>query len=381
MTVNRIIKNLTAAILLPILVCGALCAAPLPVKAQTAASASAEKTVKPDPAVPMKVTAIDFGEEGWGDGTMVESDGECLLMDTFMPDCEDALREFLLDHGYRKFAIYLSHYHADHFGNIRHLMWDDDFEITAVYLPDDEYLTSTGGDYGREVGWFRDIDSGIRELAAEKGIPLIDLSAGDSFELGKAEVEILYGPGFESDLHERSYINNNSLVARVTGGGIRFLTCGDIETDVEAELLEQGSDISADLYKMSHHGGPTSNSKEFLQAVDPSFAFFNSLMDSPYEFAADWAEGPVSDMMEIANVHSSRYNGNITYTARDGVIAVRAERNVSPQVQRFQAENGIGLCLTFQQFCDQQEPVNKEKMRRAAQEAAKAHGLLPAVYR
>ena len=376
---NRIADRWTAYVLAAVCAFGLICAPPAYAAAQTAAAASA--SAQQDPSVPLKVTAIDFGEEGWGDGTMVESDGECLLMDTFMPDCEDALKAFLLDHGYRKFAIYLSHYHADHFGNIRHLMWDDDFEITAVYLPDDAYLTSTGGEYGKEVGWFRDIDKKTRELAAEKGIPLIDLCAGKKFALGKAELEVLYGPAFESDLHERSYINNNSLVTRVTGGGIRFLTCGDIEKNVEADILEKEIDVSADLYKMSHHGGGTSNSTEFLRAVDPSFAFFNSTMDSPNAFAADWAEEPVSDMMEIANVHSSRYNGNITYTAKDGVITVRAERNVSPRVLRYKAEGGIGLCLTFQQFCDQQEPMDKEKMHLAAQQAAKAHGLMPAVYR
>lgn len=343
--------------------------------------AMAGEVQQPDPSVPLKVTAIDFGEEGWGDGTMVESAGECLLMDTFMPDCEDALKDFLRENGYRKFAIYLSHYHADHFGNIRKIMWDDDFEITAVYLPDDTYLTSTGGEYGDEVGWFRSVNKGIRELAKEQGIPLTVLRAGESFTLGEALVEVLYGPAFESELHERSYINNNSLVTRITGGGIRYLTCGDIEKDMEKRILGEGIDVSADLYKMSHHGGGTSNSVAFLQAIDPSFAFFNSLMDSPYEFAADWAENTVSNMMEIANVHSSRYNGNITYTAKDGVVTVRAERNVSPTVLTYQADRRIGFCMTYQQFNDQQDPLDKEKMRLAAERAAEKCGLIPAIYR
>ena len=104
-------------------------------------------------------------------------------------------------------------------------------------------------------------------------------------------------------------------------------------------------------------------------------------MDSPYDFAADWAEEPVSEMMEIANVHSSRYNGDITYTARDGVITVKAERNVSPKLQTYQAEDGIGFCMVFTQFNDQQEPIEKEKMRAAAVKAAGQYGLIPAVYR
>ena len=346
------------------------------------AAAGEARQPEPDPSVLLKVTAIDYGWEGWGDGTMVESGGECMLMDTFLPDCEDAIKDFLRENGYTKFAIYLSHYHGDHLGNIRKIMWDDDFEVTHIYLPDDAYMAeSTGGDYADMFGWFQSMDRGIRELAAEQKIPLTDLHAGDSFYLGNALVEILYGAAYESDLHERSYINDNSLVARITGGGIRYLTCGDIEKDVEADILEKGIDVSADLFKMSHHGGDTSNSRAFLEAVDPSFAFFNSNGDSPDEFAEGWAEEGASNMMEIANVHSSRYNGDIIYTARDGVITVRAERNVSPQILTYQAEGRIGLCMTFQQFNDQQEPIETEKMRRAAEAAAAKHGLLPAVYR
>lgn len=343
---------------------------------------TAGEVQQPDPSSPLKVTAIDYGWEGWGDGTMIESGGECLLMDTYMPDCEDTLKDFLRENGYTKFAIYLSHYHGDHLGNIRNIMWDDDFEVTHVYLPDDTYMEeSTGGDYADLFGWFQSMDRGIRELAAEQNIPLTDLHAGDSFYVGNALVEILYGAAYESDLHERSYINDNSLVARITGGGIRYLTCGDIEKDVEADILDKEIDVSADLFKMSHHGGDTSNSFAFLEAVDPSFAFFNSNGDSPDAFADGWAEISAANMMEIANVHSVRYNGSITYTARDGVITVRAERNVSPQILTYQAEGGIGFCMTFQQFNDQQDPIETEKMRSAAEAAAAEHGLIPAVYR
>ena len=316
----------------------------------------AAQTREPDPSVPLKITAIDFGEEGWGDGTMIESNGECMLMDTFMPDCEDALKEFLLDNGYTEFSLYLSHYHADHFGNMRHLMRDDRFKIKAVYLCDIEHVTPTDNDYASLLGWFRDMGYAIRDLAKEKNIPVINLDTGDVFYIGDAKVEILLGPCFESDDHNRSYLNNNSLMARVT-------------------------DLSADIFKMSHHGGETSSSPEFLQAINPSFAFFNSTDDSPNRFASGWAAEPASDMMEIANVHSTRYNGTIRYTCRDGVITVKAERNVDPQILTYQADGEIGICMEFQQFNDQQEPVKTVKMQKAAEQAIRLHGMLPAVYR
>jgi hypothetical protein len=37
--------------------------------------------------------------------------------------------------------------------------------------------------------------------------------------------------------------------------------------------------------------------------------------------------------------------------------------------------------MQFQQFNDQQEPMQTEKMQKAAEAAIRLHGLLPAVYR
>ena len=263
-----------------------------------------QQSAEPDPSIPLRITAIDFGWEGWGDGTMIESKGECMLMDTFMPDCEDTLKEFLLDNGYTEFSLYLSHFHADHFGNMRNIMWDDRFKVKAVYMPDDAYMWATDNDYADLLGWFHSMDVAIKELAVEKGIPLIILRPGDSFRVGDAKVEILYGTTYESDDHDREYLNNNSLVARVTGGGIRYLTCGDTGKEVEKKILAEGIDVSADLYKMSHHGGDTGNSYEFMAAVNPSFGFFNSTDDAPDSFAYGWVEEPVSNLMEFANVYS-----------------------------------------------------------------------------
>ena len=341
---------------------------------------AAQQSAEPDPSIPLKVTAIDFGWEGWGDGTMIESKGECMLMDTFMPDCEDTLKEFLLDNGYTEFSLYLSHFHADHFGNMRNIMWDDRFKVKAVYMPDDAYLWATDNDYADLLGWFHSMDIAIRELAVEKGIPLIVLHPGDSFRIGDAKVEILYGTTYESDDHDREYLNNNSLVARITGGGIRYLTCGDTGAEVEKKILDEGIDVSADLYKMSHHGGDTGNSYEFMEAVNPSFGFFNSTDDAPDSFAYGWVETPVRNLMEFANVYSSRYNGNVTFKARDGVITVRAQRNRTLKIMTYRGEDGTGISMTYQQFNNRQEPKDTEKMKAAGAAAAEKRGILPALY-
>ena len=67
----------------------------------------------------MQITPIDFGDTGnWGDSTMVSSGGKNLLMDTYIKDKYDTLVNYLDDHHFYTFDIYLSHYHYDHMDQI-----------------------------------------------------------------------------------------------------------------------------------------------------------------------------------------------------------------------------------------------------------------------
>lgn len=64
--------------------------------------------------------------------------------------------------------------------------------------------------------------------------------------------------------------NNNSSVFLMTSGPFKALFTGDIESNVEEELIEQGkvqSDIN--VLKVAHHGSKTSSSVSFLQQVTP----------------------------------------------------------------------------------------------------------------
>ena len=58
----------------------------------------------------MQITPIDFGDSGnWGDSTMISSGGKNLLMDTYIRDKYDTLINYLDDHHFYTFDIYLSH--------------------------------------------------------------------------------------------------------------------------------------------------------------------------------------------------------------------------------------------------------------------------------
>jgi competence protein ComEC len=53
---------------------------------------------------------------------------------------------------------------------------------------------------------------------------------------------------------------------------VRVLLPGDIEEEAERRLLEQRTDLSAQVLKVPHHGGRTSSSLPFLERVRPTVA-------------------------------------------------------------------------------------------------------------
>ena len=65
-------------------------------------------------------------------------------------------------------------------------------------------------------------------------------------------------------------MNDMSLVVLVEYGDTKFLFMGDAEEASEQDLMKyDAAMLSADVIKIGHHGGNTSSSAEFLQAVSP----------------------------------------------------------------------------------------------------------------
>ena len=107
-------------------------------------------------------------------------------------------------------------------------------------------------------------------LIKSKKIPLTIIDHPQLIDLGLGcKINILYP--MESFLNkEFEDLNASSIVLKVEYQGKKILLAGDATTkEVETTLLQKHIDVSADVFKASHHGSDTSNSKEFLAAVKP----------------------------------------------------------------------------------------------------------------
>ena len=288
----------------------------------------------------MKITVIDYGNtngsygSNYGDPTLLESDGHYLLIDTALPPGGKKVIAKLKDMGVRRLTIYISHYHNDHLGAVPAILKDSYFTVDRIYLEDYSYLYGEGKDTYHFTKNTVTLEETIR-TAEKKGVPITILNTGDTFECGLVKAEVLYRidtntpfTGNNKTNEEVSpYINNMSLCTRFTCGNVRFLHCGDIEKAAEKEILSKEIDLKADIFKLSHHGGNSSNTNAFLNEVKPAFAYYCNPGDVTRLCQDGWSAGIVQNAQSKgANVFHPLVNGHTTFSVTGGSIFVKTVR-------------------------------------------------------
>ncbi|GAG33349.1 unnamed protein product, partial [marine sediment metagenome] len=107
------------------------------------------------------------------------------------------------------------------------------------------------------------------ELIGEKGIPGHPACAGMRIgTVDGVELAVLH-PGPELTKYTDADVNNNSVVTRLVMGQVSFLLPGDIEEAAEGMLVASGQELTSTVLKAPHHGGGTSSSEAFLNALSP----------------------------------------------------------------------------------------------------------------
>lgn len=107
-------------------------------------------------------------------------------------------------------------------------------------------------------------------MAKEHGTHILYMEAGNYIKTESLQLECLYPKNKE--ISER---NDASLVLELTKESFRALFTGDISSEMEQQLLEQGKLQELSLYKVAHHGSKNSNSGKFLQKILPKIAIIS----------------------------------------------------------------------------------------------------------
>lgn len=229
---------------------------------------------------------------GQGDAAVFVWDGGAVLFDAGTNDSEDKLVSYLRAMGVDRLdAMVLSHPHDDHIGGADAVLHACD--VGEVIMP------SSSGDEEDEEALFAAVE--------DEGCPLYEAKAGDVYEFGDVKVEILSPLSYTGDA------NDDSAVAVLTFGKMRFMFTGDIESGGEAALLNAyGADaLDVDVLKVAHHGSSTSTREDFLEAVSPDIAVISCGVDNDYGH-------PHAEVVERLESHGVE----VMRTDMDGAVTV-----------------------------------------------------------
>ena len=296
------------------------------------------------------LTGDDRANGSFGDATLIEQEGNYLLMDAGQDADNNALIEFLKSQNINHFSIYLSHYHKDHYGRINEILKDSYFTIDNVYLPNPSIILSR---LDSTKDYYQGIFKNYYEFAEryvdainDLGANVVIIEQGSFIKIGDATLNVIWdlrSSVFDVDemynedttAFNGSYMNNTSLVSMIDYKGIKYLSCGDIEEEAERDIINQGLNIKADIFKFSHHGARNSNIEAFVDRVNPIYAFLpNNYQagENQILWYGDRDNGAYLDLVNSltsrTNVLSTLYNGNLLYNiSPDGDITTDITRN------------------------------------------------------
>ncbi len=130
-----------------------------------------------------------------------------------------------------------------------------------------------------------------------------------------SQQKIIFAPDCILDLYPpenllAKNINNRSIAFRLDCFGAKILLAGDGELAREEELLFGGGDLSATVFKASHHGSNTSNSENFIKKINPSLVVIPVGAENNFKH-------PASSTLEYFKALGIKYfrtdkNGNIS---------------------------------------------------------------------
>lgn len=194
-------------------------------------------------------------------------------------------------------GVFITHTDGDHIGGLE---W-----LAESGIPIDNWYASalyTG---------VKNVDKHpVSKAAALRDASVTWLKAGDQFDLGDAELQVL-APGKQfSDTD-----NNNSLVMMLRTPLGNILLCGDMEYEEEAWLLKNCDALDCDVLKVANHADDDTGSIEFILAASPSLSVIST----------STAEKPETP---------------------DAALVKRLMRNGSSIVQTQETDGGVMITLT-----------------------------------
>lgn len=256
---------------------------------------------------------VYFLDVGQGDAqVIVFPGGDALLLDgggSYYSDFQvgrNIILPFILQKRINIKYMAVSHFHPDHCKGIR--------ELLPLLKPAELWVSARApGDRFYE---------NIIQTAAKEKIKIKNIQQGYVTEIQGCRVQCLHPASF---VQSRKPRNNHSMVLKVTGPYHSFLFPGDIEKEVEQELVSKyPGQLASHVLKVPHHGSRTSSSRGFLRAVNPDAAVFSYAQDNRFNFPHP---GVIENyrLLKINHLSTAR-SGGIRFLSLPGKLEIQASK-------------------------------------------------------
>lgn len=204
---------------------------------------------------------VHFLDVGQGDATLILNDGHAMLIDAGDNSKGTAIQLYLIKCGVETLDyLILTHTDADHIGGADVILTK--FEVDTVFM----------GDFPKENATYRD----VLQALSYRGLTFSTPEVGSVYSLGDASFTIVA----PNDVYDDP--NNTSIGLLLCKGETTFLFTGDAEKRAEEDMLANGLSLQADVYQVGHHGSSTSSSRDFLEAVAPTYAVISCAEGNSY---------------------------------------------------------------------------------------------------
>ena len=206
----------------------------------------------------LTVTFLDVGK---ADAIVLSTAGYTVMIDTGTASKATAVVDALNNLGVSTInELILTHFDQDHVGGAAAVL--DNFSV-------DEVIATYESKESDEVNAYH-------EAVKSHGVDVVEVRSKTERVYDAVNYTIIPP---ERESYDEDTSNNSSLVVRVTFGSVSMLFTGDIQRERIEELLASGTDLSANLLKVPHHGKEDDDSEKFFKAVSPMYAVITSSKD------------------------------------------------------------------------------------------------------
>lgn len=157
-------------------------------------------------------------------------------------------------------TIVLTHPHGDHTGCTKQMV--DKLPVKRVYIPDVSGIRKYQKSYAERM-------DEIAEYCKKKRVPVTWVKMGDSFSVGTIKVKCIFQANADKlkEKDDHHFINNMSMVYKVTAGMWRILIGGDLSAEGILQMMAAGVDFSCDGFKLFWHGDRNAIKEAFVKTL------------------------------------------------------------------------------------------------------------------